>query len=457
MIQWRMRDQYLCLPLTILLTPALALAQRVVDRLSAHSFESAEHDDLRYRLFTPTQLEQTDADFPLVVFLHGAGERGDDNRRQLRHGVADFIDAKNQQQRPCYVLAPQCPRRVYWDTDQLLALIESIRDRHRVDTDRIYVTGLSMGGFATWHMLATRPELFAAAVPICGGGQPQDAAKFAHVPLWAFHGDADRTVPVDQSRQMILAVEEAGGRPKYSEYPGGNHNAWTRTYADAKMHAWMFAQRRYLGAIEPIEDGERIAFFGDSITEEAVEENGYVRVIEAALQARRPNLKINLIGAGISGHRVPDLQARLKRDLLSENPTVVLIYIGINDVWHSKRDKGTSKVDYEAGLRDLIAKINDHGARVILCTPSVIGEKVEGSNPFDEMLAEYSAISRRVAADTHTQLLDLRMLFSNHLAEHNPSDLEKGVLTRDGVHLNDAGNRFVAERMLEALGVGSDR
>lgn len=160
-----------------------------------------------------------------------------------------------------------------------------------------------------------------------------------------------------------------------------------------------------------------------------------------------------MVGAGIGGHKVPDLEARLDKDVLDHKPAVVVIYIGINDVWHSRNGKGTPADKYEAGLRSLIKRCADAGARVILSTPSVIGEKHDGSNELDKMLSEYAAISRKVATDTETTLLDLNAAFLGYLKEYNVANQPQGVLTTDGVHLNEAGNRFVAVRMLEATGV----
>ena len=199
--------------------------------------------------------------------------------------------------------------------------------------------------------------------------------------------------------------------------------------------------------------GERIVFLGDSITQLGVKPNGYVTLIADTLHARFPELSVEVIGAGISGNKVPDLQKRLQRDVLDKKPTVVFIYIGINDVWHwvTPGLKGTTKEDYESGLREITAAVQKAGARVVLCTPSVIGEKNHGGNPEDVMLDEYSAISRKVAQETGSTLCDLREAFIGYLASHNPSNAEKGILTVDRVHLNDAGNEFVAEQMLRIL------
>lgn len=199
--------------------------------------------------------------------------------------------------------------------------------------------------------------------------------------------------------------------------------------------------------------GDRIVFLGDSITQAGAAPGGYVTLVKETIASRLPDLKIEVIGAGISGNKVPDLDQRLVRDVISHKPTVVVIYIGINDVWHSTNGKGTPKDVFDKGLRKIIKSINEAGARVVLCTASVIGEKTDGSNPLDKMLDEYCDVSRTVARETESQLLDLRKQFLNHLKQHNKDNADKNVLTSDGVHLNPAGNRFVADRMLEALGV----
>lgn len=207
------------------------------------------------------------------------------------------------------------------------------------------------------------------------------------------------------------------------------------------------------GKDSPLSEGEVIAFFGDSITQGGKGPGGYCRLIDEAIAKQRPELGVKIVYAGISGHKVPDLQGRLDRDVLSKKPTVVFIYIGINDVWHSTRGRGTSKEDFDGGLRDLIRKISATHARIVLCTPSTIGEKTDGSNPLDAMLEEYSEISRKVAADTGVTLCDLRKAFLDHLRKHNPENKDRGILTGDGVHLNAAGNKFVAAQAADAIGM----
>lgn len=202
-----------------------------------------------------------------------------------------------------------------------------------------------------------------------------------------------------------------------------------------------------------LKEKDTIVFLGDSITQAGVNPDGYVTLTAQGIAKSCPDKGVQVIGAGISGHRVPDCQQRLDRDVLQKKPTIVIIYIGINDVWHWSQNRGTKKEDFDAGLREMIGRIQAAGARVILCTPTVIGEKTDGTNHFDAMLEEYSQISRTVAKDTGSQLLDLRAAFLAYLREHNPQNAAQGILTSDSVHLNKNGNKVLSELMLDALNV----
>jgi lysophospholipase L1-like esterase len=203
-----------------------------------------------------------------------------------------------------------------------------------------------------------------------------------------------------------------------------------------------------------LKKGERIIFFGDSITAAGVGPKGYVTLIKNALADKHEDLGIEVIGAGVSGNKVPDLQKRLHKAVLQRKPTLVVIYIGINDVWHGENNpaKGTAPEKFEAGLKDIISQIQKADAKAILCTPSVIGEFPGGANKLDKQLDDYADISRKVAKDTGSILCDLRKAFVDYLAANNTEKKEKGILTSDRVHLNDAGNRFVAETILKSLG-----
>ncbi len=211
-----------------------------------------------------------------------------------------------------------------------------------------------------------------------------------------------------------------------------------------------------LAAADPVvlKKGDRIVFLGDSITAGGNSGKGYINVIRGHLASKKKDLEVECIGAGISGNKVPDLQKRVERDVLAQKPNVVFIYIGINDVWHGEKDpkRGTDPERFETGLKEVIGKCKEAGARVILCTPTVIGELPEGANKLDKKLDQYADISRKIAKDLDLPLCDLRKAFVDHLKDNNPKKAERGILTGDRVHLNEAGNRLVAETMLKSLG-----
>lgn len=203
-----------------------------------------------------------------------------------------------------------------------------------------------------------------------------------------------------------------------------------------------------------LKKGDRIVFLGDSITQGGdSHDKGYVRLIRKSLTEKHPDWDLSIIGAGISGNKVPDLQRRLQKDVLDRKPTIVVIYIGINDVWHGEKDpaRGTMPDAFSSGLKDVIARCAAAGAQVVLCTPTVIGEKKDGGNSLDEKLDQYSDISRGLCQELRLVPCDLRRAFLDYIKEHNPENQEKGILTSDRVHLNDAGNQFVADALLKVL------
>lgn len=203
----------------------------------------------------------------------------------------------------------------------------------------------------------------------------------------------------------------------------------------------------------PLMKGDRIVFLGDSITQAGAGPNGYISMLRTMLHEKHPDLGLECIGAGISGNKVPDLQKRVERDVIAKKPTIVVIYIGINDVWHGEKDpaRGTDPERFTAGLKEVIGKITAAGERVILCTPTLIGEKKNGANSLDAKLDQYADLSRGLAKELNLPLCDLRKAFVDYVAANNPTDAEKGILTSDRVHLNAAGNKLVAETMLGTL------
>jgi predicted peptidase len=256
---------YLMLTLVLSGGPLIARAAEQARLAEEAEFEALQYKDadgatLLYRLLNPGSEAPKQKAHPLLVFLHGAGERGSDNKAQLTHGREMMLIAA--QKYGAFVLVPQCPSGEKWvDVDwgkrehqmpekpaqpmRLLAeLIAKLQEQYTIDADRLYVMGLSMGGYGTWDMIQRHPEAFAAAVPICGGGDETQAQRIAKIPVWAFHGAKDAAVPVSRSRNMIKAIKAAGGEPKYTEYPDVDHFAWVPAFKDPEMLKWLFSQKR---------------------------------------------------------------------------------------------------------------------------------------------------------------------------------------------------------------------
>lgn len=215
-------------------------------------------DTLLYRMLMSDY--DTIRKYPLVVFLHGSGERGDDNEAQLKWGVMNFASDDHMKMHPSIVIVPQCPENMRWGnisyddnslqpspTEPMKLVIELIHQTIKnmpVDTNRIYITGLSMGGFGTFDAITRHPNLFAAAVPVCGGGDVSKASSIAHIPIWIFHGALDSGVDPVLSQNMVVALTKAGAHPGFTQYPETGHFSWIAAYSDPMMMDWLYRQRK---------------------------------------------------------------------------------------------------------------------------------------------------------------------------------------------------------------------
>ncbi len=222
-----------------------------------------KNETFKYRVLKPATIEPGKK-YPVVLFLHGAGERGSENINQLKYFPEWMTSEENRTKYPCFLVAPQCRTDKKWSnvpwsaqvptelpaeaSDQMNMAIGALDDvikANPVDLDRVYLTGLSMGGYGSWDQSERTPERFAAVAPICGGGDPKHADRLVKTPIWAWHGADDKAVPVERSRMMIEAIKSAGGSPKYTELPGVGHNSWVQAYHDpGNLLSWMFEQVR---------------------------------------------------------------------------------------------------------------------------------------------------------------------------------------------------------------------
>jgi predicted peptidase len=220
-------------------------AEPLTSRQQAQSFTRHINKTItaNYLLYLPKDYANNkERLWPLIIFLHGSGERGDDLEKLKVNGLPKLLETKSDF--PFIVISPQVPSEGDWEIDKLDALLDEALERLPIDSNRVYLTGLSMGGHATWKWAVQRPDRFAAIAPVCGAGPRYRACRLTNVPVWAFHGDQDSVVPFAESEIMVKAVQSCGGEAQLTTYIGGGHDAWTETYANPKLYDWFLKQKR---------------------------------------------------------------------------------------------------------------------------------------------------------------------------------------------------------------------
>lgn len=249
----------------LVLSPAIAQDYSLYQK---QQYTNAEGKTLPYRILYPKNYDKSKK-YPLILFLHGAGERGNDNEKQLVHGAKLFLTDENREKFPCILVMPQCPTDSYWSSVKVdrstqpltldfdysrpmnwplasaMEVVQQLAETEAVDTRRLYIMGLSMGGMGTFEALHNFPKVFAAAAPICGGADVEAYDKRVRkVPFWVFHGDVDSVVNVDNSRKIVDKLKKLRISVEYSEYPGINHNSWDNAFAEPDLLPWMFSNTR---------------------------------------------------------------------------------------------------------------------------------------------------------------------------------------------------------------------
>jgi lysophospholipase L1-like esterase/poly(3-hydroxybutyrate) depolymerase len=468
------------LALVALLATAVLPVRAQTEPYEARVFTNAAGATLPYRLHKPAEAQAGGTRLPLVLFLHGAGERGNNNQAQLIHGTGTFVTPQAMEKFPCFVIAPQCPNNqqwvnISWSTESgtrpeisapmqlALGALDSVIKEFPVDTNRIYVTGLSMGGYGTWDCVTRFPNRFAAGVPICGGGDEKTVTpEVAKVPVWAFHSSDDGVVKVIRTRNMIAAMKDKGGHPHYFEYFGLGHGSWGQAYSEPELLPWLFSQR--LGqadtfavqtkAPEPVaatffpentafpgkgpirradwfrnlwlerrvdwyknrdNDKHAVVFLGDSITQ------GW-----GTLAKDFPNLKV--ANRGISGDFTRGVLYRLKEDVLDLDPQAVVLLIGTNDLEEQGKPEEIAE-----NVKAILAacKAAHPNTPVIVC--KVMPSDASKKRPADKIQKINALVDTVVQSDPLFIRCDTYSLFAN--AEGNAKSEE----FPDLLHPNAAG------------------
>jgi lysophospholipase L1-like esterase/poly(3-hydroxybutyrate) depolymerase len=426
----------------------------------ARVFTNSQGQTMPYRILTPAHY-QADKKYPLVVFFHGAGERGTDNEKQLVHGTALYLKPEVRERFPAFVIAPQCPDNqqwvdMPWGTDSgtrpdqpsasmslALQILDAAEKEFSIDPARVYVTGLSMGGYATWDCITRFPDRFAAGVPICGGGDEKTITPaVAKVPVWAFHSQDDTAVKVCRTQNMIKALRAAGGHPNYFEYFGLGHNAWGTAYNEPEFLPWLFSQR--LGKTDtytlktpapvlpkaaqwpgddmfpgkgPLQNADwfknlwkqrrlewyrnrdndkgAVVFLGDSIT------HGW-----GSLAKDFPNLKV--ANRGISGDTTRGVLYRLQEDVLDLHPSAIVILIGTNDL-----GLGGNPADVEVNMQAILKAIKAFDRHIPIIWCRVMPRSIEAGKFPIKILEVNQRLYELTHGDPQVSLCDTWTIFAN--------------------------------------------
>ena len=223
------------------LSAGLQAAEEKPATQSEETFELSDGKEMDFLLYLPKGYEQQQK-WPLVLFLHGAGERGDDLTLVKKHGPPKLIEGGKDF--PFIVVSPQCPKGTWWVTEDVVALMKHIMQIHNVDKDRVYITGLSMGGRGTWQVAGAMADEVAAIAPICGPSDVSVVEKIAHLPIWVFHGAKDPAVKISHSEEMVKLLKEKGNEAKFTIYPEAMHDSWTETYDNQELYQWLLSHKR---------------------------------------------------------------------------------------------------------------------------------------------------------------------------------------------------------------------
>lgn len=426
-----------------------------VNDYEARTFRSEAGKTLGYRLLKPKDYDPA-RKYPLVLFLHGAGQRGDDNTAQVKYGVPPFAKPAFRGQFPCFVVVPQCPAEQKWvdldwaatgphtqpaaltqSTELALGAVAAVQKEFSIDVDRLYVMGLSMGGYGTWDLITRQPEKWAAAVAICGGGDRTVAARAKGVAVWAFHGLNDGVIKPSRTVEMIEALRAAGANPLYSELPYTGHNCWDIAFGEPQLLPWLFAQKRGQAAVPfekvagPLEqppsnqcpgagpmqpgiwfrdlwrtrrtawdkakeaDQGAVVFFGDSITQ------GW-----ETLAQDFPGLKT--ANRGISGDTTRGLLVRVQGDVLDLKPRAVSLLIGTNDL-----DQGAEPELVLGNVKSLIAMLHAADPKLPVVINKVMPRGLQPKRYPDKIVKLNALYEEAFAKDPLVTFCDTFTLFND--------------------------------------------
>lgn len=397
--------------------------------LSAQGSQTAQQAHMQtiseYLLYLPKDYKETGYKrWPLVLFLHGAGERGNDLEAVKKNGLPKLVE--EGQDFPFIIASPQCPSGRWWSTDDLNLLLNDLIERYEVDIDRIYATGLSMGGFGTWEMAIRFPDRFAAIAPICGGGDPKQTYRLKDIPTWAFHGAKDVVVFPYQTERMVEALRSYEGNVQYTLYPEADHDSWTATYENQALYDWLLQQKKKNGW------EKEFAAFDEEDSIAGKRENVILFTGSSSVRMWNSIKKdlgdSNILNRGFGGSTYADLDRDIERIVFRYNPSKVFIYSGDNDLNGNKSPEEVF-TEFRGVYGKIKRRLPNTAIFIISAKPSISREhlipKYQKFNQYVEGFLEHEKNAAFI--DVFTPMMD---------KDGKP---KKELFLKDNLHLNKAG------------------
>lgn len=388
-----------------------------------------------FMLFLPEGYEEdAEQDWPLIFFLHGAGERGDSLALVMKHGPLKMAAA--QPDFPFVVVAPQCPGGRWWHADELKILLDKVMGNYNIDKDRVYLTGLSMGGYGSWELAMRYPSMFAAVAPVCGGGNPEQVCRIKELPVWNFHGAQDPIVPLAASEQMIYALEDCGTDVRFTVYPEVGHDAWEPAYNNPELYSWFLQHKR------PRDWEEFNRFREEDAKRNLVADSGWLVFTGSSSIRMWPDLQNDFkadktLNRGFGGSQVSDLLKHYGELILKYKPRQVVVYSGDNDI-----EAGKSPERVAADLKMLQYQIERDLPNTSFVYIS-IKPSISRLSKFDKMEEANRLIREYLETRPNARFVDITAA----MMEGNSRQPRKDLFLEDGLHMNRRGYRIWREAL----------
>ena len=400
--------------------------------LKAQDPQTAEELDIEpiseYLLYLPEDYEENShKTWPLILFLHGSGERGDNLDLVNKNALPKLIsEGKNF---PFVVASPQCPSGRRWSSDDLNLLLDELIINNNIDPDRVYLTGLSMGGFGTWDLATRSPLRFAAIAPVCGGGNPDLACQLKDIPTWVFHGAKDKVVFPYQSERMVEALKACGGNVKYTLYPEADHDSWTNAYSNPELYDWFLQHKKknkWAGELEAFDRKDSIEMKREDV----------ILFTGSSSVRMWKDLKEDLdnedaLNRGFGGSTYEDLLKNIERIVFRYNPEKIFIYSGDNDIAAGKSAEETF-TDFKAVFNTIKERLPETEVYIITPKPSPSRVKL-----MPEMQKLIAYLKDYLAHQENGQLVDIY----TPMLDKDGKPIEK-LFLEDMLHMNEKGYKI---------------